>query len=311
MPAPRPQMPSESEGSILILGAGAMGRLWAATLPAGASIFLARPNAPLSPCQYQFQPFQGDQRAVSVTRTQASAVTSASVLLVTTKAPDTLDALRDLLPQLPVDVPIALFQNGMGSQQAVAEQWPERPILAAVTTEGANRPTSELTIHAGRGQTWIGGLTSAGQQRICECLTQLSTSGLDVMAEAEINQRLWRKLIINAGINPFTALLDCANGDILDASFFREHIDSVCEELAHLMTAEGLPETNPASLRKEIEGVARNTARNTSSMRADVLRGRSTEIDFINGYIARRGAELNLDVSTNRMLTDRIKELTR
>lgn len=314
MPALRPQKPSGSEGSILILGAGAMGRLWAAMLPAGASAFLTRPDAPQSPChqapcQYQFQPFQGQRRSVSVPTCHADTASTASALLVTTKAPDTLDALKEQLPRLPADLPVVLFQNGMGSQQAVAAQWPERPILAAVTTEGANRPTPELTIHAGHGQTWIGGLTPGGQLRVTECLEQLAASGFDVMAEADIEQRLWRKLIINAGINPFTALLDCANGAILDAPFFRTHIDAVCRELHQLLTAEGLAADEPPALRQAIEAVAHSTARNTSSMRADVRQGRPTEIEFINGYVARRGQELGLELTTNRMLTDRVKAL--
>ena len=64
------------------------------------------------------------------------------------------------------------------------------------------------------------------------------------------------------------------------------------------------------TIRERIETVARNTARNTSSMRSDRRRGRPTEIDFINGYMVGRGHALGVDVPTNQMLTNRIKQLS-
>ena len=127
--------------------------------------------------------------------------------------------------------------------------------------------------------------------------------------EVRILERLWGKLAINAGINPFTALLDCPNGEILESRLFLESIDVLCEELANLIAAEGLPPHSPRILRNDIERVARNTASNTSSMRGDVQNGRTTEIDYINGYVANRSRELGLTAPVNQMLTDRVKEL--
>ncbi|SFM49972.1 ketopantoate reductase family protein [Marinobacter zhejiangensis] len=312
MPAPRHQESTPANnGLTLILGAGAMGRLWAASLPAGQTRFLARAGTtPPAPYHYQFQNIHGDHQTVEVPFAQANDLPKASCLLVATKAPDTLAALKEHVSELPHYLPILLFQNGMGSQQQVAAQWPERPILAAVTTEGANRPTHEFTVHAGKGQTWLGPLTDAAVGIESKLLEHLSTSGLAIASEPNIQQRLWQKLIINAGINPFTAILNCANGDILQHPFYLDHIDALCLELQQLMAAEGMVPKSSIELRKNIEAVARATAANTSSMRADTLHKRPTEIDFINGYVTRRGKELGLDLAVNRMLTEQVKILT-
>ncbi|ARM84645.1 ketopantoate reductase family protein [Marinobacter salarius] len=300
-------------GRIAILGAGSMGQLWAGYLPTGTVTFIPRhevsPETDQPALTYTFQPFEGPEEVVTVPYLLATAARP-SLLMVTTKAGDTLDAIESNLHYVSPDTPIVLFQNGMGCQQAVAERWPQRPILAASTTEGANRPAPGCTVHAGKGETWVGPLTKSATTHLTQVVTALGTSGLTVHAEQDIQRRLWDKLIINAGINAFTAILDCPNGDILTDPFYREHIDELCDEISKVMK-EDIGKALPSiTIRERIETVARNTARNTSSMRSDRRRGRPTEIDFINGYIVGRGHALGVDVPTNQMLTNRIKQLS-
>ena len=293
---------------IAILGAGSLGRLWAASLPPGRAAFVPRPGASSDAIRYQFQPVTGDVFPVEL-RALCSEQTP-TLLLVTTKAGDTLAALHSALSDSPANTPIVLFQNGLGSQQQVADTWPERAILAASTTEGANRPAPDRTVHAGKGETWVGPLTRTAESRLAGVVGQLAESGLTVHAETDILPRLWQKLVINAGINPFTALLDCPNGEILEAPLFRQWITPLCEEIASLMAGAGQGLVAPEQLRGKIETVARNTARNTSSMRADRLAGRPTEIDYINGYLAALGETLDIATPVNQMLTEKVKQLS-
>ncbi|MBO6811611.1 MULTISPECIES: ketopantoate reductase family protein [Marinobacter] len=292
-----------------ILGAGSLGRLWGAMLPAGGIAFIARPGEPTgASVDYRFRPFKGPESQVRIPFLQPG--DEPELILVTTKAGDTLDAVAGVINQFAIDTPILLFQNGLGSQQAVAKRWPERPILAASTTEGANRPESGLLVHAGTGDTWVGPMTSPAKATVRKAVTMLATSGLNIHPETDIVQRLWQKLIINAGINPYTAILDCPNGKILDAPLYQSTIDQLCLELSQLMDAAVRIRQTPDALRERIEQVARNTAGNTSSMRADVQRGRQTEIDFINGYVAKLGKELGIETPVNQMLTERVQQLS-
>ena len=292
-----------------ILGAGSLGRLLGAMLPAGGIAFIARPGEPTgASVDYRFRPFKGPESQVRIPFLQPG--DEPELILVTTKAGDTLDAVAGVINQFAIDTPILLFQNGLGSQQAVAKRWPERPILAASTTEGANRPESGLLVHAGTGDTWVGPMTSPAKVTVRKAVTMLATSGLNIHPETDIVQRLWQKLIINAGINPYTAILDCPNGKILDAPLYQSTIDQLCLELSQLMDAAVRIRETPDALRERIEQVARNTAGNTSSMRADVQRGRQTEIDFINGYVAKLGKELGIETPVNQMLTERVQPLS-
>lgn len=292
-----------------ILGAGALGRLWAAKLPAGSSAFMARPGQPPgADVRYRFRPESGPETEVLVPWLGADL--APDLVLVTTKAGDTRKALTGVIDRIPETTPILLFQNGLGSQQSIAERWPERPILAASTTEGANRPEADLLVHAGTGNTWIGPMTKAAESLVEPVLSRLRGSGLAVHPEPDILPRLWHKLVVNAGINPYTAILDCPNGEILTARLYRETINGLCEELSSLMSAAGQTAATPKALRQRIEDVARKTAHNTSSMRADVLRGRTTEIDFINGYVVRLGKALGIATPVNQMLSERVQQLS-
>lgn len=218
-----------------ILGAGSLGRLLGAMLPAGGIAFIARPGEPTgASVDYRFRPFKGPESQVRIPFLQPG--DEPELILVTTKAGDTLDAVAGVINQFAIDTPILLFQNGLGSQQAVAKRWPERPILAASTTEGANRPESGLLVHAGTGDTWVGPMTSPAKATVRKAVTMLATSGLNIHPETDIVQRLWQKLIINAGINPYTAILDCPMARFW-MPLYQSTIDQLCLELSQLMDA--------------------------------------------------------------------------
>lgn len=294
----------------LILGAGSLGRLLGALLPADTAALVPRQRPREQHCRYQFRPLAESPRWVLLPWADLERdFDKAGMVLVTTKAQDTSAAIAAIQSRISASIPLVLFQNGLGSQQAVTERFPEHPILAASTTEGANRPTADTLVHAGTGDTWVGALNDSGHTSLPIVVKYLQTSGLSVHPEPEIEPRLWQKLVINAGINAFTALLDCPNGAILDNPFYLQRIDTLCEELSTLMRHEGLPTQTAAELRRRIEAVAQATARNTSSMRADLQNHRTTEIDFINGYVANRCESANLNARVNRELTNRVKEL--
>lgn len=335
-------------GQIAILGAGSLGRLWAALLPSGECGFLPRLSSgesggggnelggsfsrqevlPETRCEYVLvrsvppsmvpqscgEPFLTASPDLVPLRTLVSrrwlqSAENIALVLVTTKAGDTLSALESWLPRISVDTPVVLFQNGLGSQQAVAERWPERPILAASTTEGANRPSPDVLVHAGTGDTWVGPLTATGENHTEDVVRQLLATGLRVHAEENILHRLWQKLVVNAGINPFTALLDCPNGEISGSSLYQQNIDGLCREISLLLQAETAESIAPEVLRERIESVAESTASNTSSMRADVKAGRKTEINFINGFLVQCGKRQNIETPVNQMLTERVQAL--
>lgn len=110
---------------------------------------------------------------------------------------------------------------------------------------------------------------------------------------------MWGKLIINAAINPLTALLQVPNGELLNHPWARKAMNALAREAAEVAQAEqvNLPFTNPI---EAVEEVARKTAQNLSSMFQDVRRGAPTEIDSICGAVTEYGEMHGISTPYNR-----------
>jgi len=123
------------------------------------------------------------------------------------------------------------------------------------------------------------------------------------------------KLSTNAVLNPITALLNVPNGAMLYngalSTVQRLLLAEISLVIRGLPELEGLPNVrvrfSPERLEKLFLSVSSKTAQNSSSMREDVRHGKNTEIDYINGYIVKRGEERGLKCVLNYMLMQLVK----
>ncbi|WP_421866200.1 ketopantoate reductase family protein [Motiliproteus sp.] len=292
-----------------ILGAGAIGCLWASHLQLQQQpvSVLVRSDSKLQ--QFQ-QPWslsgQSQAEGIQLQAELNQAESPISRLLVTTKSYDTLAAVEAVRHRLSKDAVIVLLQNGMGQQQLLAEHLSEVPIYVGTTTEGAFLAEQQL-IHAGRGESWFGPLNAAAQQLGEQPLQPLLNLDLQSGYDPQVLNRLWQKLAINAAINGLTALHDCQNGILADNPDYRQQMAQLCSEVERLAAALDQPLFDqPLIIRAE--AVARATAANFSSMLQDVRHHRRTEIDAINGYLCDQAQTLGIDLPNNRSLVEQIRQ---
>ncbi len=295
--------------TIHILGAGALGSLWAAKLSKSNEVILILRNPTHKTHNYQFI----EQELTTDVSLPCESATSTNnlidVLLVFTKSYDTLLALSQIEHRLSPSSKIILFQNGMGCQQTLIKTLPHHRIYAASTTEGANSPTKGTIIYAGKGETWLGDISKEKPECTIETehLTALlSSSTLDVFSTKDIWQRLWLKLAINCAINPFTALLNCKNGEIREHQLFKSSITPLSQELSSAIQLNKI-ELSAEDIQTKVEEVLEKTANNISSMLQDVRAGKPTEIDFMNGYIQTIANEHTIPFPVNAELLKRMK----
>ena len=118
------------------------------------------------------------------------------------------------------------------------------------------------------------------------------------------------KLAINAVMNPLTALLDLPNGRLLHnhalSKVQRLLLAEISLVLRSLPELEGVPNVrmrfSPERLETLAMSVTAKTAENSSSMREDIRKGRGTEVEYINGYVVKRGEEMGVKCVLNYML---------
>ena len=293
--------------NITIIGAGAIGRLWGCRLHRDHQIhFWTRTDEPgLSVTFNPLDPAEAS-KTYHFSANQAAELQAADCILITVKAFQVNQAITDIQPFLPPEVPVVVMHNGMGSQQAVLSLLPDNPILYATTAQAAFRPDSRRLNHTGAGQTWLGALNAAGRKY--RHLAALFDDALPPCQwHEDIATPLWQKLAINCAINPLTAIHQCRNGDLARPEF-NHQLNDICHEVAKVMTAEGHP-IEPAELRKLADQVIHATAQNFSSMNRDISQHRTTEIDYITGYLIARAKARQIEVPANTRVWQQIKQL--
>jgi 2-dehydropantoate 2-reductase len=229
----------------------------------------------------------------------------ARLALVLVKSWQTVRAARQLAECLaPAGVALTL-QNGLGNREALVEALGAERVALGVTTTGATLVGPGLVRPGGEGATSLG-----AHARLELLVVLLQRAGFAVEVVPDADDLLWSKLVINAAINPLTALLRCPNGELLARPSARALMGSAAREAADVAQALGrnLAYTDPIAV---AEDVARRTAVNHSSMFQDVQRGAPTEIDAICGAISEMGAERGVPTPVNHTLWLLVRALCR
>jgi 2-dehydropantoate 2-reductase len=230
-----------------------------------------------------------------------------SLVLVCVKAFDTETAVRECVSVVGAETAVLTVQNGLGNVETLQTTFSRGHVLAGTTSLGANL-VGPATVHfAGRGEVHIGPAERAqsGDPRMQQALERaakmLRSAGVEVFVTDDVSSLIWSKLVINVGINALTALLRVRNGALLDIEPARVVMADAVEEALAVASSLGI-DLDGDELRSRVEVVARKTAKNRSSMLMDVLCGRRTEIEHINGAVARLAKERGEPAPVNELL---------
>jgi 2-dehydropantoate 2-reductase len=201
------------------------------------------------------------------------------------------------------------LQNGLGNLEEMARVVGPERLVAGITYLGVTRQAEGQILYAGQGEVIIGpppGSTVSAPE--IEALVALfQGAGFKCRSTADIQVLIWDKLMINAGINPLTALLRVPNGALPELPEAWSLGVAAAAEVQALARAQGLKVAGDPAER--LGQVCRATAKNRSSMLQDVLAGRPTEIDSLNGQVAARGQALGVPTPVNALLTRLIRSL--
>ena len=303
---------------VLIVGAGAVGSLFAARLTAAAVpvLLIGRRDhvAAIGSGGLTVEGIDaGTFRPEAATTIPAGLAPEATLL--TTKSFD-LAAAAGQLAEAVAPVPTGLLGNGLGIEETASAAlqgggWPrpELSLVRVVHTVPATLLGPGRVRASGRGEVVLPEPSMAGQgaPAVKVLLRLLSAAGFLLRTSRSFEVEIWRKVVVNAAINPVTAVHRVPNGALRDGPLRAEAelLLSEAVEVAQRATVAVSLETAGSDFERVVEA----TAANRSSMLQDIERGRPTEIDAISGEVLRRGERLGLRLPATRRAIHEVQRL--
>lgn len=288
-----------------IIGAGAIGCLWAANLiRSGQQVHLVSRHKQ-APQSITYQNLQAETTTLDCSQSSTLS-NSVDPIIVCVKAPQVRQALLDQHPYISAQQVIILMHNGMGAAEQVAEKFPNNPIICATTANACwlHRPFDIQ--QTGLGITYLGPFNESA--KAFWGLTSKLNHALDNCHWYEnIEEKLCLKLLINIAINPLTAIHQINNGKLAQ-SVFQEQINSMMSEAIPVLKSLGL-DFDKTQLLDTINDVITATADNCSSMNRDIYFQRPSENEYINGYLLKKASQHNIEIPFIESLYQQVKVL--
>ena len=291
-----------------VVGAGAIGTLFAASLAPYAQVsVLVRDEATRLAIERRSDlAREPETLQVRTAYSEPRAFAGVDAVFVAVKTGATVAALAPLRDVLDAGTAVVSLQNGILQVAHIEAALGARPIVLAPTTEGGILVAPGTMRRVGRGMTTLGWARDRSGGDLRPLRDLLIAASLHARIVDPVEPHVWAKLIANAAINPLTATAGVPNGAIATDPVLRERAAAIAREAAALAAAEGvvLPFEDPVA---HAYAVAAATAENRSSMLQDLERGRTTELEAINGELSRLGRLHGIPTPENDRAADEVR----
>jgi 2-dehydropantoate 2-reductase len=255
-----------------------------------------------------YQSGDAEERIAVTATTDMAAVANAELVLFCVKNLDTEDAAARMAPHLAPDAVIVSLQNGVDNAERIRRHC-KNPVVSALIYIGANIPAPGRVRHTG-GNNLIIGQTGASDGPLLGRIAGLfKSAGLEVKIADNIETDLWIKLVMNCAYNAICALCGAPYGRMVASPEIAGVMRDVVAEVAAVARAKGV--SLPGDIADTAIRFADAMPQTMSSTAQDIAKGRRTEIDHLNGYVARQGEALGIPTPVNRTLTALMKLLER
>jgi 2-dehydropantoate 2-reductase len=241
--------------------------------------------------------FKGHLPAKAATDT--TVLNPPDLVLVCVKSADTEQAGRSLAGRLRPETAVLSLQNGVDNAQRL-HAVTGHAVISAVVYVGSEMAGPGHIRHHGGGDLAIGASPASA------ALAQtLEAAGVHTTIADDIEVTLWSKLVINCAFNALSAVADISYGPMLEVDGTRDVVTRAVQEAIAVARACGV--AMPDDLLANILNIPTMMPAQKSSTAQDLARGKPSEIDFLNGHVVRKGAELGIPTPTNHALQVMVK----
>ena len=298
-----------------VIGAGSLGRWLAAKMQASGNVvtLVTRPGSAAGPLSCQVKSLDGNLQQ-TLESAPAAALTAGGFqrLFYCTKAKDLRDAAQETSHLLSPDGVAVLLSNGLGHVESLATAGMSRCLVASVTYGLCPDENGVVEERGTGGLVQVGPLSS-------ECATPASVAdakllsglfqdaGLQSLATEDGDELIWKKAMLNAGLNPVCALLRQENGALPGTASFALSIEAA-REVIQVAKEVGvdLSDIDPERL---LVDLCQDTATNRCSTLQDLDRGQPTEMEWICGAVVRIAERFGIETPANRLLAKLVQDV--
>ena len=310
--------------SIVVVGSGAIGSFYGAMLARAGHRVTLIGRAPHVQAieQHGLQlHMAGRVEAVKIgATTKLEAVRGADLVLFCVKSLDTDTTARQIAPLLDANAIVLSLQNGVDNARVLTQHLNQplgQLVVPTAVYVATAMPEAGVVQHFGRGDLVIGTIhaqvnaqlqNAANEKRLQAIVDLFATAQVDVRISPDVMGELWGKLLVNCAYNAISAVSQMSYGKMTALAAIRETQHAVVREVVAVALADGQKLLLAESL-QAMERIAIGMPEQLSSTAQDIARGKPTEIDHLNGFIARRGAELGVATPVNQALFALVKLL--
>lgn len=309
-------MTQERTRHIAVVGAGAVGCYFGGMLArAGTPVTLIGRKVHVEAINRDgllLQNLDREERIAVAATQDIAAVRNAKFVLVCVKSHDTETAAEAMAPHLAADAVILSLQNGVDNVARIRSQV-KNTVIPALVYAAVNMAGPGCVRHTGGGSLVIGLVpehrddTRRAQEPLAEIAALFQRAGVPVKISDAIEVDLWTKLAMNCAYNAISALGGARYRQMVAIPEVRDLMREAASEVIQVARVKGI--RLPDSLLDDTIKLADSMPETISSTAQDILKGRRTEIDHLNGYVAREGKALGVATPVNRTLATLVKLL--
>jgi 2-dehydropantoate 2-reductase len=302
--------------TIAVVGAGAVGGFFGAMLArAGREVrFAARPAQVEAIARDGLRLGRGGRiealRNLTATTDLPDALRDADLVLVCVKSTDTEATARAMAPHVAPGAAVMSLQNGVENAATLAHHLATQTVVPTVVYVATAMPEPGLVKHFGRGDLVIGPLRSPADTQTAARLEAIAAcfgaAQVPVRIAADVRAELWTKLLVNCAYNAISALAQASYGRLAARPEIVELQRGAVREVVAVAAAEGIALDLDAAL-AAMERIAVAMPGQLSSTAQDVARHKSSEIDHLNGVVARLGRVHGIATPINATLLALVK----
>ena len=288
---------------IAVVGAGAVGCYYGGLLArAGHAVTLigrAQHVDAIRAHGLRLQTQRFDERVRVDASCEASAAAGAQLALCCVKSTDSEAVAAQIAPHLAADALVLSLQNGVDNAARLQSQLAQR-VVACVVYVATEMAGPGHVRHHGRGEVVLGASPASH-----EIAALFASAGIPASVRNNVAGELWAKLILNCAYNALSAITQLPYGVLRNLAGVEAVMRDVVAECLAVARASGVEA--PGDAWEAVERIAASMPAQYSSTAQDVMRGKRSEIDHLNGFVAREGDRLGVATPVNRALWVAVK----